>query len=483
MEHVSLWRKVCDIPARNPLNNDIKTDVAVIGAGMAGLLTAYRLQQNGVKTVVIDAEKIAGGVTQNTTAKITSQHNLIYDRLIKALGEDKARQYAQANQAAIKDYAATAEAEKAECDFKIAPAYVYSLEDAAELQSEVNAAQRLGINAEFTRKTELPFQVRGAVKFSEQAQFTPLPFIKAISHGLTVYERTRAVDIRKNSIITPHGTITADKIVFASHYPFVIKPGYYFLRMHQERSYVLALKNAPVMQGMYIDRNENGFSFRAAGDLLLLGGSGHRTGKVNPSGCYQRLQQTAQKFYPQAEIVASWSAQDCMTLDGIPYIGAFSHDSSDWLIATGFNKWGMTSSMVAARVLTDMIIGNDVSYAEVFSPLRINPAASAGSFIAEGAQAVSGLVLKKMQPASKLIDEIPLGHGGVVSYNGEKLGVYKSSGGECHFVSLKCPHLGCELAWNPEEKSWDCPCHGSRFDYNGNLIGGPAQENLTKAKD
>lgn len=249
---------------------------------------------------------------------------------------------------------------------------------------------------------------------------------------------------------------------------------------------MLALENAPLIHGMYIDQNENGLSFRNAGDFLLIGGSGHRTGKVNPSGCYQRLRQAAQKFYPRANIIALWSAQDCMTLDGIPYIGAFSHDSPDWLIATGFNKWGMTSAMVAARVLTDMFIGNDVSYAEVFSPLRVNPTASAGNFVAEGAQAVSGLFLKKMQPASKLIDDIPIGHGGIVSYNGEKLGVYKNNDGECCFVcfvSLKCPHLGCELAWNPEEKSWDCPCHGSRFDYKGNLLGGPAQENLPEVKD
>lgn len=478
MENQSLWRKDCEIPARHSLKHDLNVDVVVIGAGMAGLLTAYHLQNQGIKTVVIDAQNIAGGITQNTTAKISSQHNLIYQKLIKNMGEEKARQYAQANQRAIQDYLEIIERENIECDFQMKPAYLYSLQEAVPLQEETKAALRLGIDAEFTRKTELPFQVKGAVCFHNQAQFHPLLFLRAIVKGLTVYEHTRAISVQENKVVTEHGTITANKIIFTVHYPFVNQPGYYFLRMHQERSYVLALENAPPMEGMYLDQSQDGFSFRSAGNYLLFGGAGHRTGKIEEKGCYQRLQQSAAYFYPQAHAVAEWSAQDCMTMDNVPYIGAFSSSTPNWLVATGFNKWGMSSSMVAARILTDIVLENDTSYGEIFSPSRFKIAASAKNLMTDGAQAISGILLKKMQPAAQWIDDIRVGQGGIISYDGEKVGIYKDNDGECFFVSLKCPHLGCQLEWNPEELTWDCPCHGSRFDYRGNLLGGPAQENL-----
>lgn len=474
----SIWSKTCEIPRRHSLNHDVTTDVAIIGAGMAGILTAYHLQEQGIKTIVLDAERIAGGITKNTTAKITAQHSIIYSKLIKNFGEESARQYAQANTKAIRCYQEIIEKEKIDCSFEIKPAYVYSTEDILPLQEEAKAAKALGIDAEFTRKTTLPFHVRGALKFNNQAQFHPLEFIKSVSSNLTVYEHTRVIEVKEKEVITQHGAVKANTIIFACHFPFLNVPGYYFARMHQERSYVLALENAGELDGMYIDMASDGLSFRTYRQYVLLGGSGHRTGKMPPYSCYQKLREEAVKLYPNAKEAANWSAQDCASLDSIPYIGPFSSSTPNWLVATGFNKWGMTSSMAAARILTDMVLKKDVYYALVFSPQRFQINAELKNFVTDSAQAVNGLLLKKMQPAKMDWEEIPLGHGGIVQYDGEKVGIYKNENGECFVISAKCPHLGCQLEWNQDELSWDCPCHGSRFDYKGNLIGGPAQENL-----
>ena len=276
-------------------------------------------------------------------------------------------------------------------------------------------------------------------------------------------------------MITDRGTVTAEHVVFACHYPFRNVPGYYFLRMHQERSYVLALENAAGLEGMYFGTDGDGLSFRPQGDLLLLGGGGHRTGENSAGGQYQKLRQAARSFWPESRETAAWSAQDGMPLDGVPYIGRFSATTPNWYVATGFQKWGMTSSMVAARLLTDLITTGASPWEEVFTPQRFQPSAAGKALLQESTQAAKGLGRRLFTPPRAEVEALPRGHGGVVEYRGEKLGVYKDDGGEVFCVSVRCPHLGCQLEWNPDEKSWDCPCHGSRFDYRGRLLDGPAQ--------
>lgn len=475
----SIWSKTTELPAFDNLPGDRSAEVAVIGGGLAGLLTAKKLKQRGVDVIVIEAETIASGQTRNTTAKITSQHGLKYDSLIQNFGERLAWQYAQANELAISEYRRMIEEEQIDCGFRECPAYLYSLLETEPLRQEAEAAKRLGIKAEYTDKTELPFPVKGAVRFDHQAQFHPLDFIKELVKGLTIYEHTRAITAEAGKIITDQGTVAAKKIVFATHYPFLNQPGYYFLRMHQERSYVLALKNAVRLDGMYygIDEKE-GWSLRNENDLLLFGGGNHRTGENRAGGKYRMLRNKARDLWPNAAEMAHWSAQDCMPLDGVPYIGQFSDPTPNWFVATGFQKWGMTSSMAAAMILTDQILGVNNPYAAVFSPQRFTPSASAQSFLEEGKHAVRDLSRRVFAPPRALAEELPAGHGGVVELDGEKVGVYKDEDGRLYAVSIRCPHLGCQLEWNPDEKSWDCPCHGSRFDYHGNLIDNPAQEGL-----
>lgn len=474
----SVWSESCKFRKREALNKDIKTDVLVIGAGIAGILTAYMLKQKGREVVVIDAAEIASGNTKNTTAKITSQHDLIYSKLIAEFGEEKARQYAKANELAIKKYKEIIEDKRIECDFEEKPAYVYSLNEIDVLKEEVEAAKNLGIDAEFVDEANLPFKINGAVKFNNQAQFNPLKFLKGISNELIIYENTRALEIKENLVVTSGGNITANNIVVATHYPIMNAPGYYFMKMHQERSYVLALENTSEIDGMYIDLNKEGYSFRTYNNLLLLGGISHRTGENEEGGSYDKLRKVAKNLYPKAKEKYYWSAQDCMTIDGIPYIGRYSSETSNIYVATGFNKWGMTSSMVSAMIISDMILEKENDFSEIFSPRRFDLSLSINNIANDLIETAKNFIAQKVSIPSSEIEHIKNGHGGIIEYNGEKVGVYKNKEGKEFFVSTKCTHLGCQLSWNADELTWDCPCHGSRFDYKGRLIGSPATKDL-----
>ncbi|ELC8431025.1 FAD-dependent oxidoreductase [Clostridium perfringens] len=474
----SVWSESCKFRKREALNKDIKTDVLVIGAGIAGILTAYMLKQKGREVVLIDAAETASGNTKNTTAKITSQHDLIYSKLITEFGEEKARQYAKANELAIKKYKEIIEDKRIECDFEENPAYVYSLNEVDVLKEEVEAAKNLGIDAEFVQEANLPFKIKGAVKFNNQAQFNPLKFLRGISNELVIYENTRALEIKENLVVTSGGNITANNIVVATHYPIMNAPGYYFMKMHQERSYVLALENTSEIDGMYIDLNKEGYSFRTYNNLLLLGGISHRTGENEDGGSYDELRKVAKRLYSKAKEKYYWSAQDCMTIDGIPYIGRYSSETPNIYVATGFNKWGMTSSMVSAMIISDMILEKENDFSEIFSPRRFDLSLSINNIANDLIETAKNFIAQKVYIPSSEIEHIKNGHGGIIEYNGEKVGVYKNKEGKEFFVSTKCTHLGCQLSWNADELTWDCPCHGSRFDYKGRLIGSPATKDL-----
>ncbi|WP_312355687.1 FAD-dependent oxidoreductase [Aminipila sp.] len=478
----SIWRDDIEISERERLNGDIKTQVAVIGGGLAGILTAYFLYKQGKEVVVLEAKNIGSGQTQNTTAKITGQHNLIYNTLIQDFGLEKARQYADANKKAILEYKRIIEEEKIHCQFKVCPAYLYSQESSQSLEQEAQAAKQAGLDCSLTTETNLPFPVKAALRFNSQAQFHPLAFLKAIAEPLTIYENTAAEQLDGNCVVTKYGNVTAEHIVIATHYPFLNVPGYYFMRMHQERSYVIALKNAMQINGMYLSVDKGGYSFRNSGDLLILGGGQHRTGENSLGGQYSKLRDAAKKFFPESIEVSHWSAQDCMTLDNVPYIGQFSSSTQNWYVATGFAKWGMTNSMISAMIISDGILERQNSFAPIFSPQRFKFSASAKTLVEDGIQAVKGLMTEIFTLPEEEINQLPKGHGGIVEYKGHKVGVYKDETGKAYIVSTRCTHLGCQLEWNPDELSWDCPCHGSRFDYKGNLINNPAMENLNTIK-
>lgn len=476
----SVWSESCNFEKRDTLKGDIEAQNLVIGGGIAGILIGYMLKKNGLDVVLIDGDSIANGNTKNTTAKITSQHDLIYNKLINEFGEQKAKEYARANELAIKKYKEIIDEKNIDCDFEEMPAYVYSLKETDKIKEEVEAAKKLGIDAEYVTEVELPFEIKGAVKFNNQAQFNPLKFLKDISSDLIIYENTRALEIKEKLVITNRGNIRANNIIVATHYPIMNVPGFYFLKMHQERSYVLALENAQVLHGMYIDEDESGYSFRNYNNLLLFGGIKQRTGDNEVGGSYNKLRNASKALYPEAKEVAYWSAQDCMTLDGIPYIGKYAEDTPNIYVATGFNKWGMTSSMVAAMIISDMIVGKENDFSEIFSPRRFDLSLSINTAAKDIVETAKNFIAQKIYIPSSEIEHIKKGHGGIVEYKDEKVGVYKNQEGEVFIVSTKCAHLGCQLHWNADELTWDCPCHGSRFDYKGRLIDSPTTKDIVK---
>lgn len=428
----SVWSDTVSIPKKRSMSQDTQTDVLIIGGGMAGILCAYQLQQAGVSYTLVEADTLCSGITKNTTAKITSQHGLIYGQLIRRFGVEGAQMYLRANEDALDTYRDLC-ADIA-CDFEEKDAFVYALNDREKIEKELSALEKLGYPAEFAETLPLPFPVAGAVKFPRQAQFNPLKFAAAIASGLNIFEHTRVRELTDRGAVTDHGTITAKEIIVATHFPFINKHGSYFLKLYQHRSYVLALEDAPNVQGMYVDEAQTGMSFRNYQNLLLIGGGDHRTGKRG--GNWRELSDFAARHYPDAEEKYRWATQDCMTLDGVPYIGQYSSRTPNFYVATGFNKWGMTSSMVAARLLTDRIMGRENPNAKVFSPSRtiLRPQLAVNAFEA---------AVNLLTPSQK-----------------------------------RCPHLGCALKWNQQERSWDCPCHGSRFAENGALIDNPATGGL-----
>ena len=307
--------------------------------------------------------------------------------------------------------------------------------------------------------------------------FHPLKFLKWAAEDLELYEHTPVLAVHGDQLALPQGTVTAGHIIFATHYPFLNFPGLYFTRMHQERSYVAAVEGAAELDGAYYGIDPGGLSFRNWGPYLLVGGGNHRTGKDGGGGQYRMLESRARELWPESRPAARWSAQDCITLDGVPYIGAFSPTRPRWYVATGFGKWGMSTSMAASTLIADAVCGVNNPLAQVFSPRRFGPEA-AKNLVREGGEAAKNLTRMSFSRPDRELDSLPPGHGGVVSWRGKKVGAYRGEDGRVFLVDPKCPHMGCQLAWNPEERTWDCPCHGSRFDWEGNLIDNPARRGL-----
>lgn len=299
-----------------------------------------------------------------------------------------------------------------------------------------------------------------------------------IAKDLVIYEDTKAIDIKEDTVITNHANIKAKSIVVATHFPIINTPGYYFMRMHQEREHLIALKDAQILHGMYLDEKDGGYTFRRYKDLLILGGISKRTGDNELGGSYDKLRDLAKKLYPESVEKYSWSAQDCMTSDGIPYIGIYSKEMPNVYVATGFNKWGMTSSMVSSIIISDMIVGVEHDFNDIFSPSRFDMTASIKNLAKDGVETAYNFIAQKIHIPMQTIEHVNNGEGEIVIYNGEKVGVYKNKEGKVYTVSTKCPHLGCELKWNADDLSWDCPCHGSRFDFKGNLLDSPSIKDL-----
>ncbi len=422
-----LWEDGVSAPEFPALAGDASTDVLVIGGGMAGILCARKLHDAGIEYMLLEASKIGSGMTRGTTAVLTAQHDTLYTDIEKRYGRGRAKMYLDANVEAVNGFRALAS--RYPCDLRDVPSVMYTVKDAERLRQEERFVRSLGFGAEFTTDVPLPFPVKGAVRYPGMAEFHPLKLLYGAAEGMNIYEHTRVTKISGNTVETDRGRVRAKKIIVAAHFPFKNSRGLYFLKLYQKRSYVIALEGGPELGCTVDNYDPDGVYMRNYGDLLIIGAGTHRTGK---SGGFEAVRQFAKTYYPDARERYAWANQDCVSLDGVPYIGRYSPNLPDVYVASGFNLWGMTTSMFSSEVLFDMVRGKKNKFAPVFAPDR---SIMHGQLLANAGEAALELAMPKVR---------------------------------------RCPHMGCALTWNPEERSWDCPCHGSRFSADGNLICGPA---------
>ena len=483
----------CRFPA---LSNNLEVDVCIVGAGLVGISCAYNLINSGFKTIILERDDVCSHVSAYSTAKITSQHNLFYTYLIDSFGMDYAKDYLNANEEAVQRIKNVIKKENIDCDFSNQDSYVYvySKKELADIKAEVNSVKSLGFPCEFVENIPFPISSYGAIKFPNQGQFNPRKYALSlcdiiVKNDIEIYSKTVVTKVERDSdgnyiVETPQYTVKAKYVVLATHYPIVNFPGFYFLKMYQSMSYVIAVDTkCELPDGMYINSSIPFYSFRTTPyngkKLLLIAGSDHKTGeKINLENAYKLLEDKAKELYPESEVLYKWCTEDCISLDKIPYIGDFSSIMPNLFVATGFKKWGISFSNVAAKIIADKILGNDNKYEETFKATRLQPVKNREELGNMVKESMYSLVINKLKGSPDTLNDVKNGEGKIVEIDGKKVGVYKNEDGKCFFIKPVCAHLGCELSFNNVEKTWDCPCHGSRYDYRGVLISEPAIHDL-----
>jgi glycine/D-amino acid oxidase-like deaminating enzyme/nitrite reductase/ring-hydroxylating ferredoxin subunit len=473
--------------------DELRVDVAVLGGGITGLTTAMLLKQTGVSVTVVESGRVACGVTGYTTAKVTSLHGLTYAKLTGTFGQEGARTYGEANQEGLALIEGLVQQLGLDCDFEPLPAYTYTEDPlrVSAIEEEVEAAQQAGLPASFSTDIGLPFPVQGAVCFEDQAQFHPRRFCVGLAEaidgdGCRVFEQTRALDIRLGfpcTVKTAHGSLRAEHVVLATHLPF-FDPFGLFAKTSPSRSYALAVTLAePAPPGMYLSADAATRSVRplvAGSHQAVLAGEEHKVGHgPDTHAHYEALEGWARERFPVRSVDYRWSAQDYLPADNVPYIGRLLPGYGRLHVATGFKKWGMTHSAVAAMLLRDQITGRPNPWAELFRATRLHPLAAAKEVAVHnldvGLRFAGDRLLTLRPPPAR---DLAPGEAGLRELGGEKVAAYRDPDGRLHAVSGRCTHLGCLVAWNAAERTWDCPCHGSRYTYDGQVIQGPAVRNL-----
>jgi glycine/D-amino acid oxidase-like deaminating enzyme/nitrite reductase/ring-hydroxylating ferredoxin subunit len=493
----SAWLATRPEPRSFPtLDRDARADVAVLGGGIVGITTALLLREAGLDVVLLEADRLAHGVSGHTTAKVTSQHGLVYARLRARFGAEGARTYAEANQAALEWIADRVASDAIECDFRRRPAYAYvtSERSRGKLEDEARAADEAGLPAWLAETVPLPFDLEAAVRFDNQAEFHAGRYLGALADrlaaaGARVFEHTRAVEVINDGdrvVKTPGGDVTAGHVVVATHYPFLDR-SLAFARVSPQRSYAILCRIAGAPpEGMFISGDSPSRSVRAVPlegeELLLVGGEGHKPGTGGDTRVrYRRLEAFAREHWDVRSVDYRWSAQDNTTLDGVPYVGPLTPWDGRVLMATGFAKWGMTGGTAAAIILADRVQDKENAWAGLFDPSRLTLRASARRFLTENAQVGLRFVGDRlMKPGLRSLEELRPGEGDIVRHDGEKVAAFRDDDGTVTAVAPVCTHLGCQVNFNAAERSWDCPCHGSRFAVDGSVLHGPAVHRLER---
>lgn len=495
----SLWRDPEEITEYPRLEKDLQVDVCIVGGGITGITAAYLLAKEGLSIAILEADQVLGGTTGHTTAKITAQHDLIYDELITNMGKSKAHLYYEANMEALQFIKQTIETLNIDCGFQEEDAYVYATTEEYEkkIQKEVEAYEKLGIHGELV--DELPFEldIKNAIVMYKQAQFHPLKYLVELLEDITkmggqIYGNTTAVNIKNDDgqptvlTIDDHA-VTCKYVLVCSHFPFYEGMGLYSTRMYADRAYIVAAKTKKAFPGgMYISADQPTRSLRSVNlngeELLLIVGESHKTGQGSDDTMehFQALVNFGEEVFGIEAIPYRWSAQDLTTLDKVPYVGEITSSQDHILIATGYRKWGMTHGTAAAILLKDIVTGQKNHFRKLYSPSRFYATPSIKNFLVQNANVVGHLIKGKLEVSNVDPQSLDKDEGAVVIINGERKSAYRDPEGQLHIVDTTCTHIDCEVEWNSGERSWDCPCHGSRFTYTGEVIEGPAEKPLQK---
>ncbi|GAA2729453.1 FAD-dependent oxidoreductase [Streptomyces nogalater] len=494
----SYWLHTAPGPDHPALDADLDVDVAVVGAGIAGLSTAHALARAGRRVAVLEAGRAAAGVTGYTTAKLTAQHTLVYDRLRRTRGPDGARLYARSQSEAIEHAAELVAELDIDCEWETRDAYTYvrNRSRVAEVQAEADAAREAGLPASFTTETGLPFPVAGAVRVTGQAQFHPVKYLRAVTEDLLrlggrVYEHTRVTGLTEDErcrLTTEAGpVVTARDVVIATHYP-VFDRALLFTRLSPRRELVVAgpLGDGPDPDGMYITPDENTRSVRTAPygpdgrRLLVVTGEHFTPGTGDPGAGFDRLAAWAETHFPGVTLDHAWATQDNESTDTVPLVGPFHPAARHTYVATGFGGWGLSNGIMAGLLLTALITGRDCLWRELYDPRRLKSVVrEAPSLLKTQAEVARHFVGDRLKQPGSVADLAP-GDGTLVRSGGERLAVHRDEEGALHAVSARCTHLGCLVSFNRAERAWECPCHGSRFAVDGSVLQGPATKPLER---
>ena len=494
MKQMSIWADTVSPPSFETLTGKVNCDVAVAGGGLTGLTCALLLARAGLKVCVAEADAIGSGTSGRTTAKITAQHGI----KLSDLSDEKALAYFKANQAGLKFIDSLISKMDIDCGYGRCPAFVYARSEKEEqdIYKEKEKYDKLGIPGEIETQTQLPFEIKCALEMQNQAQFHPLQYLYAIAkeasqEGAQIFENTRVTQVERDengiTLNTPNGTIQCKAAVLATGYPLVEYPGLFFMRVHQKRSYLIAAQlDRQGPNGLYINAGNPAHSLRSlemdGTHWLLAGGFGHKTGSESPGETgIEPLEDFLYACYPHAKARYGWSAQDCVTIDGLPYVGALYKDGPQVYVATGYAKWGMTNSAAAAMMITDAHTGShmiDEEIREFFSPLRIAPVASAKGFAQQTADTLRTFTMGNIGIEIGGFDDILPGEGAVRRNGGHALAIGREHDGTLHLMNAHCTHMHCPLEYNEEAHSFDCRCHGSRFSLSGQVLSGPARKPL-----
>ncbi len=483
----SYWnRSVKNKPKFPKVDNNLVTDVCIIGAGLTGLSTGYYLGKD-TDFIIIEKDEICLSTSGKNTGKVTSQHGLFYKYLLDSNGIEYAKKYFEVNEKAIDNIEKIIRDENIECEFKRESSYVFTRkpEDKSRISNEEKVVNKIQKDkAKVLSNVNLPLDIVSAIEFKNQAKFNPVKYcyglVNAIvRNGGKIYENSKATKIEKlddkYEIYVNEYKITANKVVLATRYPTINIPGYYFLKMYQSTSYaIVADVKEELFDGYYISSDNPVISFRTIEEngkkLLLAVGYDYKTGTEQVTNGYLDLESTVRYMYPQAEILDKWTAEDCISLDKIAYIGEYSHLMKNLYVATGYNKWGLTTSNIAGKILVDKILDRENEYEELYKSTRLEPIKNFDEMKNMISEAKDSIILSKFKLPKDYIEDVKNGEGKIVNIDNQKIGVYKDDNGKIFTVKPICTHLGCELYFNNIDKLWECPCHGSKFTYDGKAI-------------